>query len=353
MQRSNRNIAILAAPFLVLSLSACPSEDPGTEEDKFDELIETLAARFSECMDEQLGFASQLDPDFAAAVRVNRADAKRGLRATFEQMRDSERVSYREEHLDDCIDELERSSCERLLSSSTGPEACVALFQGTAEEGEECAFDSECADGHCAGASNERCGACAPYAKEGEPCDGDAVCATGLTCNFAGNGTDLVCEKEEPTPPAPKKGDSCNPQSGCGNPALSGLVCLEEGGSATCVDVSVVALGGECELFGQPNARRFCKGMLSTTYCDVDFMSGATTGTCVERPSVGEACNGLALCNSFEAECVDEVCVAVAAVGEACDENDGPSCTLGASCQEGVCRVENTIDVDPAPICGD
>lgn len=346
MHCTKKGWALVLAPFMVVCLSACPIDGPEgdggplTDEEKVEALIEGVAKRYAECASEQLRFTQELDPALTEVLLSQIADLEDQVRANFEQIANSDKVEIDVDSIDPCLDAINAARCEVLLDSA-GPEACIDIFRGTVEENGECALEAECADGYCVGVEAERCGGCVPYAQENEPCGGDVVCAPGLNC-----GVD-VCERPAPPPAAPKAGDSCSPQTGCGNPVYTGLICLSE--TSTCVEVSVVNLGETCDVYGTPDARRLCKNMLSTTYCDADLAAGETSGVCVPRPTTGEACGGIAMCNLLESECFDDTCVGTPGEGEACHEI--VSCAVGLSCVDGVCK-RPVYEAAPLPVCG-
>jgi hypothetical protein len=176
----------------------------------------------------------------------------------------------------------------------------------------------------------------------GEPCGTGVNCASGLTCSALIGGTcqspkqageacvglgqgncdsNLVCDvsgvcRHDP----PAQGEPC----GTGVTCASGLSCS-------------ALVGGVCI---QPRqAGQSCVG-LGQGNCDSSLVCDAGSATCRhDPPQIGETCGLLVPCVSGAA-CYNAACVPVGGVGDVCDPLVSGACTSGLVCDLGshTCR---------------
>jgi len=222
-------------------------------------------------------------------------------------------------HAARCASAYDRASCDAPLS--VGTSAACTPPAGARAEGAACGIDEQCATSTCRrDRSRDACGnygpafvpgalcgpagdcgsrlACGPEGKcirgaaLGEPCG--RVQDEVVGCNDFGN-----CYRERCVRGA-SLGEACDRSnraaSGCDQ--LAGLVCSSEG---QCEEIVLAQRGAPCG----PSREGFTACGAGDT-CDSEHL------TCVERPQPGQACDlerGLAC--TFEAECLDGICVVV------------------------------------------
>lgn len=255
----------------------------------------------------------------------------------------SERVLYRSEEEQNCVDDIRALGCD--VRTTRLPASCELLLIGTVELGASCTINEDCAgDAYCDKGSLASCpGTCAGWQSEGMPCNGndDEQCADGLVC-FRDS-----CE------PLGALSDSC----GTDLPrCLPGLVCVDEGSGEHCVSIDALyfrALGEDCDVvtelcepglvcasvsgsIGECEERvaagAECKRAQPNQcpawqYCNAE--TAGEVGTCVDRPSDGEPCLSRAQACADEHVCVEGTCAALAQIGE--------QCTADLQCYSGAC----------------
>jgi hypothetical protein len=193
------------------------------------------------------------------------------LREAFE----SGRADYDAGDAADCAAALGDATCEE-LAGAADLEACAGVWDGTQEDGEECAASAECAGGWC---------------DPGE-CDPALSCCTG------------ACAADEEEGGVPIAGD-CSI-----DPCEAGAFCDFQATPATCREL--VALDGSCH-------EGECRDGLYCRVSDPD----TGTGACSDLPAEGEACDpDYPVCARGDNWCDpgDDTCHKRAAVGDACDE---------------------------------
>ena len=229
------------------------------------------------------------------------------------------------------------------------PPECRVAFEGLVPVGGACDTHEECSGLATCESVDDCTRACValPSCETDDDCD--HFCVNGLCSRSATEGT--PCDAAD--------------QRSCGN----GLVCREEGGSATCQSDAAVQVGAQGEECGLTNGL-FCTPDLSCVYdvegsvinhcqplspsggpchlgvpdpcpaqevCWVDGFALGREGTCVRLGDEGETCapEGAApRCARLMLGCVDDICVARRDAGEAC--TDSAEC-LSSWCHEGVC----------------
>ena len=210
------------------------------------------------------------------------------LREAFE----SGRASYDAGDAADCAAALGDATCEE-LAGAADLEACAGVWDGSQDDGEECASSAECAEGWC---------------DPGE-CDPALSCCTG------------ACAADEVEQGVAIAGD-CSI-----DPCVADAYCDFDAVPATCREL--VALDGAC-FEGQCSAALYCRV--------TDPETGA--GSCSELPGEGEPCDpDYPVCARADNWCdpVDDACRTLAAVDEACDELSD-NCVPYAWCSpDGVC----------------
>ncbi len=244
-------------------------------------------------------------------------------------------------------------------------EACMDAWKGTLEGGEACQFGTQCESAYCQIDENE-CGTCATYAAEGESCaenqcDGDTFCnddeicesyrAEGEVCydgeTYYNCDFDTYCDydletpvcvayEDQPDDDLPEPGDPCSLEDydPC-DVYETTLICGDDGNDdliGVCTQVVAVEAGGSCN-GGEDDysGENWCLHGFTTHYCNI---GDDGTGTCDERPGVGEPCADF-VCNEAVATCdfnsMPYTCVALPGEGEPCPNY---SCVEGYYCDD-------------------
>lgn len=350
---------LTACPFLNLIVPPGGSDagsdddsDAGNEMSAFD--VDRYVAGYSNvfvgCTDEMMGFMTELEPAYLDAI-FNSEFFAEVARSQILAMLESPHLRFNQAKHDACLSFLESNpSCDML---DDGDVSCADIFDGLLADGDVCTFGEECPESSsCYDADADDCGVCTPRVGGGASCE-SADCVSGFSC--LGDQVKVCVDRDTLTRSA--AGDPCETGDECGSPTQSGLVCVEQpDGSNLCTQIVVVPPGGTCQLFGFPDANHFCRdGLLGDYYCDQDIYGGATEGSCVERPSVGEACNGyLVPCKTSAAYCDDgtDTCVAGKTEGETCDPDHSVDQCLGGAlnCNEASSRCAG-LSTDPPVLC--
>lgn len=195
-----------------------------------------------------------------------------------------------------CVQALAEQSCDTSTRNARlVPSVCNAVFVGLGSEGEPCVLDEECSSGTCTIPScGELCcsGICraAPLLSGvGGPCELDLDCSHDLFCGrdsrCATLGSDAaICDDDAECAygfacigPNQLMPGNCRAQPRIGEACLY-MRCAELG--ATCT-------AGTCIAVGLPGTT--CS---SDDDCSEFALCDASSGTCVELPVLGEACNG-------------------------------------------------------------
>jgi len=264
----------LALIGLVLAAGGCGNSESDGASNK-NEFIASLCAEFADCC-----AAAGLPADGAQCRAFYGAFAPAG--------------SYDQASASACLQEIRAQGSAKCDMASGETPSCEKVFAsgGTAEPGDACEDDADCApsdegETECVSefvgdASIQQCQVRVPGVEGSSPCvgtvDGNII--------FGSGGDETI----------PTKGYLCN--------TADGLTCDSQSGACE-------ALGA----VGEP-----CSGGLyacvQTAYCDF----GA--GVCQQRLALGEACAGDDECQaSAYCEPSDSTCAARRAVGEACMTN--------------------------------
>ena len=209
---------------------------------------------------------------------------------------DNDKIDYDGAAADKCIAALRLIGCDKTQRDAREvPVACAEVFSGLIEDGDACAFDTECRSGVCdaPACTRDMCcpGTCAPTrvsALDG-PCEIDAQCVV-----------DAYCHKSKTCRARVGESMSCDDARGCD----FGLACI-----------GVTELQpGSCRklpLIGNACPYMLCAEINAT--CSSDF-------TCIAMSLPGDSCTTDASCSPF-AQCNETsgVCIETPGLGEACD----------------------------------
>lgn len=219
------------------------------------------------------------------------------------------------------------------------PSACWRAVRGAGLEGERCATFRGCGPGlSCeSGPCEGRCVLVPARAAPGEVCDpshGDQACLEGRNCS-EGYGGEFVCVDAIGAPCSNGcigervcfRG-TCRYEGELGDSCGNGVDCVRE---AEC-DIERPGEEGTCVLevaLGQPCEHLRCGGGFA--HCE------ETLSICVPYPGAGEACvHGTACGEAFSCNFETLSCEPLGEVGDACDDNIGRFCRIGA-CVAGTC----------------
>jgi hypothetical protein len=217
---------------------------------------------------------------------------------------------------------------------------CNGICSAGSTLGESCGHNSYdyCIEGTCSFTT----GVCVPFA-DGGPCQGiDQGCEPGVEYCSRDGGT-AFCSPRVPTGGecVDENGNNCVPGDFCELPPDGGSQtycvatqplgqsCSLDGGPAcgdgTCIngicEPYAVPLGGNC------NSQVFC----IDGYCN---SPNGGQGICVALPVLGQACNLPQVpCEGVNLACVNNICQAVATVGQTCSNINGSlPCRFGDYC---------------------
>jgi hypothetical protein len=177
-------------------------------------------------------------------------------------------------HTEGCAQATAAQAC-----SDTSTSSGCHQPTGAGANGAPCAEAGQCASGFCALGTTSSCGTCAAVPAAGEPCTPTNQCGSNL----------------------------CSDEKICVVPLAAGAPC-------------------------DPDTERCADGL----------RCHGTPSVCVAYDTTvdpGEACgtvNGQNVACT-DGACIDDVCVANAALGEACDRTNGPLCGYGTFCIGGTC----------------
>lgn len=186
----------------------------------------------------------------------------------------------------------------------------------------------------------------------------------GVLCTDGLDGPDDICDdalilNDKGTTPKRALGETCDTEDDCAAATAGAEADCQttfDGGSSksTCVEIVTAQAGAACgysetvdgnrvQVFGgssKPDdppvySLGICK-YKEGLYCD------GSSKTCKVLGNVGDACTGFDSCVKeascqFEQGSSKQVCVARAAIGEACNNASSQSCVEGAACKEKVC----------------
>lgn len=213
-----------------------------------------------------------------------------------------------------CAASTSAQSCEDLIA---GLQPAGCRISGSLDDGKACASDVQCVNAYCKKTGGASCGVCSKRVAAGETCDEDEDCDGDLACRqqvcvayVAAGGTcdathpcrePLRCDSGACAKPV-GVGETCDPtRQNCDG--TQGLFCGLQ--SKVCEKAGLAGDGEACGLATGGSAFTLCK---ASGHC-----TAATGGTCQ----------------------------AAAADGQSCDMTKGPYCLPPASCEGGVCKLED------------
>ena len=228
--------------------------------------------------------------------------------------------------------------------AATGKCSLVADHDGFAcDDGDACTVGDHCDAGSCIAGVDAVCkddnpctdDSCDPaggclFAPNTAPCNDNNVCTLGDACAdgncVAGDGL-LACEDQNPC-----TDDSCDP----------GVGCVQQPNSAACDDNNACTTGDQC-------IAAKCLGGAPLVCDDNDLCNGqescnAATG-CTQGQSL--LCSDQNPCTKDTCH-PQEGCLFTATEG-ACD--DGNLCTIGETCQQGLCTPSGLTNCDDDNVC--
>jgi hypothetical protein len=233
----------------------------------------------------------------------------------------------------ECAGALPTMSCQSWLQGAM-PSACTP--SGTLDDGEGCAFDTQCSGGFCSVSAGDSCGTCAELPAAGDPCF-DAGCGPNMTCAADGTCEPFVavggaCDKTK---------HGCAPNSWC--------VIASGAQSGTC-QASGMELGAPCD-----SKKHTAPG------CDFNdgLYCSATTQKCVaiDYAEPGAACGPSDHSGSstwcLAANCIASTCVALAKDGEPCDLDSGLNCVSPERCVVAGSGTSGVCEIPDAASCGE
>jgi hypothetical protein len=212
--------------------------------------------------------------------------------------------------LEACTTALTAATCAQFLDNDVAVIACLSL-PGALPTGAVCGTAAQCQTTNCEVPAGAECGTCGgPLRTAGAPCTTGNQCEKNLQC------FNRVCALPGGV------GATCTNSFGCRYPLSCMVDRCEESANA-----------------GESCATKPCNDR-NGLFCD--------SGVCREwqLAGTGEVCNyfdfrfcsrGGACSNTGG----DGTCVAAAAVGEPCNNSNGPFCLAWTQCVGGVCKIPN------------
>lgn len=239
---------------------------------------------------------------------------------------------------------------------------CTALHSCCVADGKESSRDA-CVTFYTALSANAKLGpnaaACESYLRQ-HAGDGQ-VCEGGL------QGDDDICEdalelNDKGSTPKRALGQTCDFEDDCAvaTPGAKADCRHDFNGGSTvtaCVELVTVQAGAPCgysmtddgypsQVFGSSTPS---DDPPTYTYGICQFKDGlfcdGTTRTCKAFGNIGEPCTGFDSCVKaatcqYEQSSSKQVCVARAAIGEACSNSSSESCVEGAACKDKICVAQ-------------
>jgi hypothetical protein len=265
------------------------------------------------------------------------------------------------EGLQACARTWEQHPCPEVLAGH--PPTCA--IAGSLADGAGCIFDTQCSGGFCAGVAHDpahpACGTCGQRALSGGVCREYDSCPYGEECHDgrctqlppSGLPAGAVCERfGDCLAPNYCLADASDPSDAgrtmrCRPLPVLGQPCTEFCNGSLCTAAhrceTYPPAGAPCKREANIYSRRF--------YCDAaSVCDEAAPGgpTCRPRPAAGGACKADAryleqhecaaglVCACADAGCTTGVCVERRQVGDACDDGKG-RCVPGTECRDGHC----------------
>lgn len=257
-----------------------------------------------------------------------------------------------------CDNECLEPTCERGRCVPVADGKSCASGTGKCNKGScctGCILNGACVTGTAAGSCGKGGGAC-------KNCDDDNVCNGQETCDAGAckNGTPLVCNDGNPC-----TDDECDPKDGClqppsdeGTACSDGKACTQDDqcdGKGTCAGTVSCDDGEPCTEDGC-DADGQCQNtpVDDDTECD-DGSNCTENDVCTDGECAGTLLGGQNLChdNSCQiSDCSGMDCIAVNKDnGTPCE--DGDKCTIGDTCQDGMCNPGNSVECDDNNSCTD
>ncbi len=240
-----------------------------------------------------------------------------------------------------------------------GLDGCAhELNEEPCDDGTPCTVEDACTDGLCAGLANScdddnpcTFDGCEPVTGECLhesaviPCDDEDACTTNDFC-VAGacSGINiLACDDDNPC-----TDDSCEPLSGCVH-ASNDVLC-DDGEACTpadqCVDGICTGLENICLCEDATD----CQPLQDDDLCNGSL--ACIDGLCQIDPETVVSCDDPNPddCVVFDCDAATGDCKGKSKVDDdSCDDQD--VCTLGETCQAGLCAPADTVDCDDGDLC--
>jgi hypothetical protein len=302
----HKSVFFFAAPIaLVIACSTSNNSNPSPDA-ACASLASALCKRISDCS----SFAVTSDYGDEATCETRE---KISCLATLNAPSTSETASLAQS----CAGAVPSLACADLVNHKI-PDGCKS-GPGALADGAACGDDSQCKGERCRIPTGQSCGVCSTIAAAGTACTTTSNCDYGLVC------ANSLCV-------APGAGGAtCD----AGHPCGGGFACL----NGTCS--AVLAAGATCDATAQncdPLAGLIC--LPSTKVC-ATITFAAAGGACGLTSSGYVACSGKGFCKRA-ATSQTGTCVAAAADGQPCDDNNGPNCVSPAVCTNGACKLPDS-----------
>jgi hypothetical protein len=279
-------------------------------------------------------------PDEAACMMFSRALPNTSIAAAI----NDHKIDYNGERAKQCVDATAKLSCDQTAHDvHIASSACTDMYVGRVADGDRCFLDAECASGTCEvpTATCPEIGCCAGTCRAtrapgaaGDACTQQRDCRDGLIC-----GHDRTCH----APAA--AGVPCQLDRECGD----GLACVEASGDIAGTCRALPHAGEPCSFqrCAEQNLRCDPDTHLCTPVglpgdpcpkgieCSIDMECDATTHLCREFPTLGMACDGTCIDESYCAPGPaggDGTCLALLPNNQPCD---GDQQCVSGFCEDG------------------
>jgi hypothetical protein len=306
--RSTLVVSLVSAPLVVAcgEDEAVPAVSP---EVACDEAASALCDKFQECA-----------PFLTSSLFVDSASCAARFKINCASSFSATGTSATPERTQQCARDARAATCEDLLGRNS-PESCRTVA-GTLEDGAVCGHDAQCKNKLCRVAKDSTCGACSSLGAAGAACERAEDCDNGLTC------VDSKCIAYGKTGHACSATQPCLPTLACNNG-----VCA-----------APLAAGGACTFKLGENPCDAAKGLYCHPKSNVcaAIETAAAGGTCELSLEKITACTAGSQCKIAKGSTTGP-CVAPAADGASCNDENGPKCIAPARCTGGVCTI-----ADPA-----
>ena len=296
-------------------------------------------------------FGEPINETFCEELQVGN-----GLR--FSESHAAGRFDLDEAGLAVCQARLAAIDCGEFFMANELSDLCPELAVGQVALGEACVNAFECAQGSFCAGGDGRCGACEARVAAGMPCQNENSCAAGLSCqgntcaapvatgeactgeiSSCAGGDDVCVDGVCLTLTLVGEGEPCGMDHGA---VCRGYAVCTAQDSGTCASPStaVAALGERCASFADDTYAHIANCEEGTT---CSFADTYPEGTCVALVALGEACDDSEGCaGAAYCDFIEEVCLARKPDGEACDDEDD-------ECLSDVCI--NNLCAPTYPLC--